>query len=327
MGDIHLRHHLVVLLLSLLFSAEAFAQKDLMNPCERLLTLDSSTEIQLTTNQIAVDGLLSFYIREDGDQASTGHLVTDEWTRKNISPHTEDFARKIKTGDRIFILDHNGRVKTSGYFGELKEPKVVTMNGVTFQLIKKFIFLFKDVALTEPVTAPGELHQYFNKHFHAVVIQTLDEAELKELQERLGPSFARYEANKKSLDRVVRVGRRRAYELAHYQEGFTGKAEVKILKKNSKVMDMVTGKFSSTESYWQLQYKMTSMDPDAPSKISAKDYLILLDANGNVTAEGLIGSKEFPIWCDSAEKANAIDAKVKSAHSAFLAKVKLRKLD
>jgi hypothetical protein len=169
------------------------------------------------------------------------------------------------------------------------------------------------------------LHQYFSKNFHAVVIQTLADSELKELQERLGPSIARHELNKNSSDRVVRVGRRRAFELAHFQEGFTGKVEAKSQKKSAQMMDMVTGKFSEAQPYWNLQYKLIA--PNAPAKLSSKDYLILLDARGNVIAEGFIGGKEFPIWRDSEEKAKAIENKVKSAHSAFLAKIKLRKLE
>ena len=315
---------LSLVLTILLYVPSAFAVKDLLAHCERKLTVAKDVEVTLAPNQVSFKGPLMTYW-EPSMEKRVAYIMGDEFIHKNISPSGQDFVQWLSPGDRVFVLESDGTVVAQGYYGEIEDFGLHDFAGVHMQTVTNMPHLYSDPGLKEIAVTGPEMRKYFSKQVRAVVIKTLKDSELKSLKDRLGPALSRYESNRKNGDRFVRVGRRRGFELAHFQTPMTGRANVTIEQHQTAILEFSFSEFAPPPPMFTFNYELM----DGPSKIELQqnDYLMLLDENGVVTAEGVVGGPQFPWVTDREPQAVGIQAKFRTAYSAFVAKVVDRKLD
>ncbi|MGZ3723460.1 MAG: hypothetical protein ACXVA9_11045 [Bdellovibrionales bacterium] len=307
-----------------LFAPQAHAVKNLYSLCERSLMVDADIQVKLASDQIALRGNLDYYW-EQGMEDQVGWVMTDDFLKKNITPAPTHNMRWLGNGDKVFVLDETGKVAISGYFGQRREPQEITIGSKSYFVAPNTPYLYRDKELTEPLTSNKELREHFMRKARVVVIQTLSEEQLSTLQDLLKPWFERYDINSKQMERFVRVGRRRAVELAHFEELHRGSMKVATSSQESQTYSVVTEELLPGPTYRIHQYSLA----EGPTQLELEngDRIMLLNEDGLVTLEGEIGSDQLPSASKDLEAMDALSKKIHASSSAVVLKLNLRKLD
>ena len=316
-----MRGSTLMFLLISLFSVQAHAMRDLMSLCERKLTLDSEHILELGPEQIAIRGPLS-YFWEPGMEEHMGWIVGDDFIKKNISPLPSHYYRWMLEGDHVFILDENGKVTVSGYFQQRVENENLEIAGEQHFIQPNNPYLFRDKDFMDSVIETKELRKLFMTSHQAVVVQNLPEDILAQLTNELRPWFERYYQNLMRTDRFVRVGRRRAVELAHFHTPRRGTILVEASSSGSKVMDWETAKFGPGPTVYNHRYKVATTD--GVINISGNETIMLLDENELVTFEATVGSPELPLTSTEEGAMAALAEKLRTAKAAFVIEARFR---
>jgi len=302
---------------------QAFAVKNIMSLCDRRLSVDKDTEIRLAANQIAIEGQLGTYW-QTGMGEKTAFQIKDDFLQRNITPLPMLTRRDLRPGDQLYLIDENGTVALSGFYGEVEMVVNVVVIDQLVDLHPNVPMLFADKELTEPIPGASDLRPLFLQSARAVVVQTLTEQEIKEAKERLAPWFERYEINKTQADRFYKIGRRRMHELSNFQIPHTGTFTYGTFKRKGPHYDVVNDTFNQNTEFTLLKIGLTDHNEIVTSDLG--DFLYLLDGQGLVTAEGYLGSPEMPLASADPKALEPFLAKLKVAKQAVLIKTGMRQL-
>jgi hypothetical protein len=301
---------------------QAHAVKDLFSLCERQLTINSEIVLQLKPNQIAFQGQLDHFW-ETGMKDQVGWLIHDKFLQTRISPNQRDYSHWLSDGDQVFILNEMGDVTASGFFSQEREKTMrLTSNGMV-EGYPNLPRLFNSEGTVQVMDSP-ELSGLFLTNARAVVIHTQTSEQTTALQTKLKPWFNRYVINSKDVERFVRVGRRRAYELAHFEVVHKGHLLVEGKTGRAREFDFASGSFTPGDRYRTLKYFL--LEGESRTELRNGEQIFLLDRNGLVLQEGRVGSVEFPQATGDLKKAATIEAQIRSNSAVSVVRFQFRDL-
>lgn len=195
----------------------SFAIENLQEDCDDLLStqqfdITPDISVSLTANQILIRGRLEPYW-EQGMEDHMGWAVFDDDHELRMFRSSIDSLYFLKSGNHVFILDEDGDVLISGYYGE----------SVTPQTNQNHPALYHDPELTLPALSSKDFVEYFEKHQRVVAIQTLEPKEIQRLRSHLLPQMEAYYRHLENPDRYIWAAGRVVYELAHYEQALSGR--------------------------------------------------------------------------------------------------------
>jgi hypothetical protein len=260
-------------LCAVLFAAAPSGAVQNLESCEKDLSftpyhLDDSTTVHLDWSQILVRGVLFSY--KPNEKMETGWAVTDTFVLEKVSPDPDLYIHDLSRGDRIFLLDRDGKVGLSGHFGLIEGEGPA---------------LYTDAGLSRVLLSPANFIRLFRQRQPAIVVRRLTGGGKAALRSRLDPWLERFRAHQRKPERLVPVGANRSYELAHFQTLFQGRL------KKSEIAVPRLGYDVSTQTLINLPpvpaVTISLILPDGSEIIPRHgDHLFLLDADGNVFFEG-----------------------------------------
>ncbi|MBX3021546.1 MAG: hypothetical protein KF799_07705 [Bdellovibrionales bacterium] len=197
----------LLLLLLIFLPLPTFAVDNLS--CAKTL---SDLPVSLDENDVVWRGRLYAHW-ETGMEDQIGWSVTDDQLRDLMPPDVWLWTRPLREGDRIIVLDQDGKTKTWGYFHEIQgHPNMPA--------------LYRDQELSHLVMSAEELRKLFQHESAAVVIQRFSVQEKAALKSRLNPLFDRQRAHLDDPNRFVSIGNL-TYERQHYETVLRGHLELK----------------------------------------------------------------------------------------------------